>query len=304
MPDVRRARLKPAFLFAALLIAAGAVPASAQETIYIGGRSQGPAVEVDLSALRGDYGMAVRRNRPSLPDILPLNPANGPQLRAASSARLAAPQASLSDPAPVPTPPPAPAAPATASPQVSASTAKPLTPTLLSPGLIPAAAPPAEPAAAPSRLTPASPPRPITPASKAAIGAIPPPPVPAPTLPAPLAGVAALPAAGLTPAAPASGANSAILFAPGGIELSPQAAAQLDSLIAALQPQDRVQLKSHAAGAADDAEVRRIALKRALAARAHLLANGLDSTRIDVRALGPAGDGGPDDRLDVIVVTQ
>ncbi len=46
------------------------------------------------------------------------------------------------------------------------------------------------------------------------------------------------------------------------------------------------------------------ALKRALSARSHLLAAGLESTRIDVRAMGPAGDGGPDDRLDVIVVAQ
>lgn len=94
------------------------------------------------------------------------------------------------------------------------------------------------------------------------------------------------------------------MFAPGAIELTAEAAAQLDALLASLTQKERVQLKAHASGAQDDAEVRRIALKRALAARSHLLANGMESTRIDVRALGPAGDGGPDDRLDVIVVAQ
>ena len=80
--------------------------------------------------------------------------------------------------------------------------------------------------------------------------------------------------------------------------------AQLDALAASLSQSERVQIKAHASGGQDDAQVRRIALKRALAARSHLLAGGLDSTRIDVRALGPAADGGSDDRLDLIVVAQ
>ncbi|MEQ1890208.1 MAG: OmpA family protein, partial [Alphaproteobacteria bacterium] len=97
---------------------------------------------------------------------------------------------------------------------------------------------------------------------------------------------------------------AAILFAPGAVELTPEAAVQLDALRASLTQNQRVQLKAHASGAQDDAGVRRVALKRALAARSHLLAGGLESARIDVRALGPAADGGPDDRLDVIVVAQ
>ena len=95
-----------------------------------------------------------------------------------------------------------------------------------------------------------------------------------------------------------------MLFAPGAVDLSPEAAAQLDALASSLTGQTRLQLKAHASGADNDAETRRTALKRALAARTHLLAKGVDSTRIDVRALGPVTDGGPPDRVDLIVLTQ
>lgn len=95
-----------------------------------------------------------------------------------------------------------------------------------------------------------------------------------------------------------------MLFAPGAVELTPEATAQLDALASSLTGQTRLQLKAHASGADNDAETRRTALKRALAARSHLLAKGVDSTRIDVRALGPVTDGGPPDRVDLIVLTQ
>lgn len=285
MPDKRHAKLKPALLSVLLLMTAGAFPAGAQETVYIGGRDPGPAVEVDLSAIGGNRGgIPVRRTRSGPPDILTYDPANGPKARAATSAPLT-PQTRASG-----TQPPV------ASPA--------LTPVAPSAGLTPAAPPPT---AAKTGLSASPPPQPITPAKQMAPDAISP--APPAVKPPPVAApktVAALPA-GLTPAAPkpsapAAGVSAAILFAPGAVELTPGARAQLDAVLASLSGTQRVQLKAYAAGAPDDAEVRRTSLKRALSVRSHLLAAGMESTRIDVRALGPAGDGGPDDRLDVIVV--
>lgn len=294
MSDVQRIKLNQGigWTVAVLLLMAGTFPAMAQETVYIGGRSTGPAVEVDFSALnRG--GIPMRRARPGPPDILPLDPAYAPAARATSSVRLTPPQAIT----PV-QPPVAATLPVTAPPPAAAPTH--LTPRPLSAGLTPAPAP-AQPAAK-ANLSASAPPKPIIPAKAAVTNVVaPPPPVEAPRA------VAALPPAGLNPSvpsAPSEGVAAALMFAPGAIELTAEAAAQLDALMTSLTQKERVQLKAHASGAQDDAEVRRIALKRALAARAHLLANGMESTRIDVRALGPAADGGPDDRLDVIVVAQ
>lgn len=293
MLDAQRIKRNPGigWTAAALLLMAGAFPAMAQETVYIGGRSTGPSVEVDFSALnRG--GIPVRRTRPGPPDILPLDPANAPTARATSSVRLTPPPQAI---APV-QPPVAAALPVTAPPPAAVAPTQ-LTPRPLSAGLTPA---PPQPAAK-ANLSASAPPKPIIPAKAPVTNATPPPPVGAPQV------TAALPPAGLSPSvpsAPSEGAAAALMFAPGAIELTAEAAAQLDALLASLTQKERVQLKAHASGAQDDAEVRRIALKRALAARSHLLANGMESTRIDVRALGPAGDGGPDDRLDVIVVAQ
>ncbi len=299
MLDAQRTKLKPgiASIAALLLVNAVAFSAIAQETVYIGGRPSGPSVEVDLSVLnRG--GIPVRRTRPGPPDILPLDPANAPTSRATSSLRLAPPQAITPAPAPVQAPIAAPPPPATA-----AITPTQLTPKPLSTGLTPAPAP--TPPAAKAGLNASAPPKPIVPAKAATVTNV------APPLPvdAPQPQVAAtLPPAGLSPpvasVAPTEGVTAALLFAPGAVDLTPAAEAQLDALIASLTQKERVQLKAHASGGPEDAEVRRVALKRALAARSHLLANGMESTRIDVRALGPAGDGGPDDRLDVIVVGQ
>lgn len=288
MSDVQRIKLNPGigWTVAALLLMAGVFPAMAQETVYIGGRSTGPAVEVDFSALN-QGGIPTRRTRPGPPDILPLDPANAPAARATSSVRLTPPLAIAPVQLPVTAPPPAAVAPTH------------LTPRPLSAGLTPAPAP-AEPAVK-ANLSASAPPKPIIPAKAAATNATPPPPVDAPQA------TAALPPAGLSPSvpsAPSEGVAAALMFAPGAIELTAGAMAQLDALMTSLTQKERVQLKAHASGGQDDAEVRRIALKRALAARSHLLANGMESTRIDVRALGPAGDGGPDDRLDVIVVAQ
>ncbi len=292
MSDEQRARQKPGWVWAMALLAGALAPhpLNAQETVYIGGRQTAPAVEVDLSVLDGRA--ASRRSQPGLPDLLPPDPANGLKARAASSTRLTRPQA----PAPVPAAVLTPSAQVKAPPPAASSAL--ITPAPLSAGLTPAG-PPAQLVAKPD-LTAAAAPKPIVPALADTENTQAPPPFSAPQY------TAALPA-GLTPSVPpvpAAGATAAILFAPGAVELTPEAAVQLDALFASLTQKQRVQLKAHASGAQDDAGVRRIALKRALAARSHLLAGGMESTRIDVRALGPAADGGPDDRLDVIVVAQ
>ena len=57
---------------------------------------------------------------------------------------------------------------------------------------------------------------------------------------------------------------------------------------------------AYAAGKADDASVaRRLALSRALAVRSALVAEGIPSSRIYVRALGTQAGGGPPDRVDI-----
>ncbi len=64
----------------------------------------------------------------------------------------------------------------------------------------------------------------------------------------------------------------------------------------------RVQVKAYASGAGGSASAaRRLSLSRALAVRAFLINQGIRSTRIDVRALGSRAEGGPPDRVDVIL---
>ncbi len=101
--------------------------------------------------------------------------------------------------------------------------------------------------------------------------------------------------------------NLVMLQFPGsGTALSEQAERVLTTLaLQLLNTSDRVQVKAYAGQAGDLAgSARRLSLKRALAVRSHLIENGVRSTRIDVRALGVAHDGGPADRVDVEVVSQ
>ncbi|MGD1935316.1 MAG: OmpA family protein [Candidatus Phaeomarinobacter sp.] len=62
----------------------------------------------------------------------------------------------------------------------------------------------------------------------------------------------------------------------------------------------RIELKAYGGTPGDKAsEARRISLKRGLAVRAYLIGLGIDSRRIDVRALGGVTDTGAPDRVDV-----
>lgn len=68
--------------------------------------------------------------------------------------------------------------------------------------------------------------------------------------------------------------------------------------------EDRIQLKAYAGATGSDggSGARRLSLSRALAVRTFLIERGVRSTRIDVRALGAAGDSGAPDRVDVVVL--
>ncbi|MBM3569929.1 MAG: OmpA family protein, partial [Alphaproteobacteria bacterium] len=86
--------------------------------------------------------------------------------------------------------------------------------------------------------------------------------------------------------------------------LSPAAEERLRTLARQLaNNEQRMQLKAFAAGGSDNISAsRRLSLSRALAVRQFLIDQGLRSTRIDVRALGVAGDSGQPDRVDVVLL--
>lgn len=65
----------------------------------------------------------------------------------------------------------------------------------------------------------------------------------------------------------------------------------------------RVQLLAYAAPAEGNAsKARRLSLSRALSVRAYLMAQGIASTRMDVRALGDRNNSGPANRVDVVIL--
>jgi outer membrane protein OmpA-like peptidoglycan-associated protein len=196
----------------------------------------------------------------------------------------------------VPPPPPrvvmeAPPA-AIASPSEPAGAAKPpaAAPTVATQAATPASMPAASPITTPS--TSASATAPATPAAPSAAAAP----------------VAAPPPVQMAAATTAGSGETAVKFRPGITDLGTGAQPVLDALANRLlaNQQLRVQLVSHATGAADDAmEARRVSLARAVAVRGYLVGKGVQSQRIDVRTLGNHVDSGPvADQLDLVVVSQ
>jgi outer membrane protein OmpA-like peptidoglycan-associated protein len=94
-----------------------------------------------------------------------------------------------------------------------------------------------------------------------------------------------------------------ITFGPGLSALSPATAQALREAARALPAPASVTVSAYAPGSPEDPSVaRRLSLARALAARGVLIAEGIASPRIIVRALGaspPIADG-PPDRVDLI----
>lgn len=101
--------------------------------------------------------------------------------------------------------------------------------------------------------------------------------------------------------------QAAILFDQGSTELSGENGAQLKDLSSSLNAAlasgaNRVELVGYGGAPGDkSSDARRISLKRALAIRETLIADGLPASRIDVRALGGADDDGPANRVDIFV---
>lgn len=95
------------------------------------------------------------------------------------------------------------------------------------------------------------------------------------------------------------------MFKPTESDLSPATNAAIGDLVKSSPPGDTVtyNVVAFAAGVADDPSIaRRMSLSRGLSVRAALIADGVPSTRIYVRALGAAVGDGPPDRVDLTVL--
>jgi outer membrane protein OmpA-like peptidoglycan-associated protein len=94
-----------------------------------------------------------------------------------------------------------------------------------------------------------------------------------------------------------------ITFGPGLSSLSPATAQVLRDVARGLPAQASLTISAFAPGSPEDPSVaRRLSLARALATRGVLIAEGIASPRILVRALGagPAIADGPPDRVDLL----
>lgn len=124
---------------------------------------------------------------------------------------------------------------------------------------------------------------------------------------------------GALPPAPAPAlppATAQLVFAPETAALSAEAKATLKDLAARFPAHDenvRLQLIAYASGEDMSAsKARRLSLARALSVREYLMANGIEGTRMDVRALGdeagrlPNGPpaGSPANRVDIAMIKR
>ena len=278
-----------------LALATATIPAAtAQETVIIGGSGQS-AVEVNLGILRDlDGGSSQRALRfPGEPadQSIVLRPPGGAAESTVSTARRPA----LRPPAPD-------LAARPVAPVVRAPVAPP-------PAQAPAAAPPRQTETTPATATPPPPPPPPTVVGdtsrdSAAPQRVPPQPVARTESAAPPPPPARQQTAALPP--PAEGQAFQLVFEASSTQLNGAAETQLRQLAGSLAASEqRIQLKAFASGTSDrPSAARRESLSRALAVRSFLIENGIRSTRIDVRALGQPTDGGPNDRVDVILLTQ
>jgi len=95
-----------------------------------------------------------------------------------------------------------------------------------------------------------------------------------------------------------------LTFAPGASDLSPESSSSIKQLTEAAPPGDATTFNvlAYAPGKADDpSTARRVSLSRAMAVRSALVADGVPSARIFVRALGEQFGDGPPDRVDLSV---
>jgi outer membrane protein OmpA-like peptidoglycan-associated protein len=225
-------------------------------------------VTVDLHALDG------------LPGAKPPAPEARPHRPPAKPAQRPVPSAALDKPSPQPSPAPQPAP----SPATQPSTATATQP----PTGQPAPEPPA--ATLPTQVPPTVALAPIPPPPT--VEAAPPPPPP------PISDTA-------TGEASANGTGLRVTFGAGETDLSQASATAIQNVVKAAPPGDTTSFNvvAYAAGTPDDpSTARRLSLARALAVRSALMADGVSSTRIYVRALGAQAGDEPADRVDLSVL--
>jgi outer membrane protein OmpA-like peptidoglycan-associated protein len=130
------------------------------------------------------------------------------------------------------------------------------------------------------------------------------PPAPAPA-PVPARAAPAPAPAQTAPAAPEP-AITRIAFEPDEAALDEPALTRLKSFAQDFKSRTgRVELRAYAGSFGEQSSTaRRIALKRVLAVREVLLAQGIAAERLDVRALGGARDSGPPDRVDIVYASR
>ncbi len=97
--------------------------------------------------------------------------------------------------------------------------------------------------------------------------------------------------------------RSMVIFDSQGAELSSDALTALNNVAAGLRnTSGRIQLLAYGGSTAERSHTaRRLALRRALAVRNYLMQHGVEQEQISVRALGGATDGGPPNRVDVVM---
>jgi outer membrane protein OmpA-like peptidoglycan-associated protein len=217
-------------------------------------------------------------------------------------------------------PPPSAAEPPAPPSEPPAATAGKETPEAARPPAVAAPLPPPQepPAATAGKKTPEAPPPPAVaaplpppqePPAATARKEAPEPAPPAPAVTPPPAQSAALPKPPKAPSAPGfgAGATRSIAYSAGDTRLPDGAQAVLRAAVAALSsdPALRIQLKAYAAGSKEgESPARRLSLSRALGIRSFLIKQGVEPTRIDVRALGSNVPDGSPDRVDVSLVAR
>ena len=309
-----------------LAIAASA-PATAQTMI---GQRNSASVSVDLSVLDqlGSTPTVPQLLQPSVRSLLMPNARQPAGSRFAPLAQpqlnpLDAPTGSVSLKPPTQTkhraaparpkvakrPPPKPRVTAPAVPKVAAVPKAPAAPP---PPPAPPAPPVAAPATPPATGAAAAPPPPPPPPPTAATTPPPPPAInpPRPAVkapPPPPQQTAALTSRPAPTGALKPGQQFRLGFDSGSAAISGGTETQLDGVAKSMKQDGnlRLQLLAYAGGGAQTpSQARRLSLSRALAVRSKLIEKGIRSTRIDVRALGNKSEGGPPDRVDIIITSR
>lgn len=294
MPVARLIALSPVFALA-VLFGVHATDARAQDATVMIGSPGGSGITVDLSVLDdfgrpqdGGDGLRFPGSAVGPEDTVRLHPPGAkPALKRPT--RKKPRRAKKKRTAPKPKPAAVAAAPAEAPPPAPKMTAE--------------APPPPAPALSRSDV-PAPPPAmkpdlpPITPAPRTAVDQ---------TKIAPPQQTAALPKPPAGGTAFKVGTAHAIAFGAGSASLPDDAAATLKAAADLLKADSslRVQIKAYAAGEKDnESKARRLSLSRALGVRSILIKEGVQPTRIDVRALGSQVPDGAPDRVDLSVVAR